>query len=139
MVFKLEEMTLEDEQFVFSEKKEKLPLGVGFVRRGRSDFWALDRERNFFIFQLKSIDPREPKLHYILSLDGELAVIKLNEAASLIVTASVLYLPETLKGREAEVQAIFAEGFQVGAPAFVGYEGESEPVQMVFSPEDEGK
>lgn len=139
MVFKLEEMTLENEQFVFSEQGKKLTTGFGVVKRGVFESWVVDRERNFYIYHLRCSDPRDPRVNYIFSLDGELAIIKLNKPSSLDVIATLHYLPETLRGRETEIQSLFEEGFQVGAPEFMRYESQFGRVQMVFAPQGEGK
>lgn len=139
MTFKLKEMTIADDDFVANEINEKFDKKFGYFKKGHSEPWLIDSERNFFIFCMRWWDPREPRTRYILSLDGEIAVIKLNKPWSLDVVATILFMSETLSGREVEVQALFAEGFQIGAPAFVGHESEFGPVQITFKSESEGK
>ena len=100
--------------------------------------WAIDRERQIFLFRIKNVDPREPSLHFLLSIEGELVIFEINKAQATDVTATIRFIDESLRNRVPEVQKLFEEGFRAGAEEFVGFFWKFGEINVAFAQDGQG-
>lgn len=137
MPFSLQKMTFDDECVVYSETNDEVMRRFGFRRPAVEDYelerWCVDTERKIYIFRMKRVDPRLPRVRYLMSVEGEPVVFELDQADAFDVVATLRFVPESLQGHEGELQALYQEGFAAGADEFVGWPSKYGPVNMSFA------
>lgn len=137
MGFALVQMTFDDERKIFAESYRDQIGKYGSTSLSKTESrlqcWVHDADRNASLMSLKAWDPRTPRLHYVLALADDMAVIALDKEREIDLQATLVFLSAGLQGREAEVQQLFVEAFTAGARYFTSGFSDFGPLQITFS------
>ena len=137
MAFTLQKMTFDDEHVVYSEKNDEVLRAFCYRRPAVKEYelerWSVDAERHTYVYRMNRVDPRLPRVRYLMAVEGEPVVIELDKEGEFDVVASFRFVAESLRGREPELQTLFQEGFTAGADEYIGWPSRFGPVTMRFA------
>lgn len=122
MAFELRKMSLEDEDFVYSDKNRALISKFASVRKSdillTTSKWTVDEERGYYFLRLNKGEVMSSDVRFLLLFGTEVVIVETLDEWNMDIKLKLLYASEAAKARLPEIEEVIRQAVAVGGDNF---------------------